>query len=637
MILMPLLSLIAWTIAFKRHGRDWLDSAVASLTIFGLTVALGTELQSLAGILVPFGSVLVWTLAAGLGLLYSRRAVPPVTTSATESGNPSRVELLIGLMPIVVFLGLTAAVALISAPNSYDGLSYHLTRVETWIQRGSVLPYPTHDTMQAFMPSWPEYAILQLRLLSGGDRFANLVQWIAFAGACGGAALLTRSLGGGRIAGLVSAALVATLPMAVAQASGTQTDLIAAAWAVIACVFAYRLVNTSMPWGNVLLSAVALGLAAATKQTAVLFGAFALFPALMLAWRSDRRLVAGWVAGAFLAVAVVAGPHLARTRAVFGNFRGDPALIETVVMTTKAPGQIAINMARNLTLHFGTPWFPVNRAVVSTVARASQSIGVHPSDPRTTWGTPFGLVPWNTHEEAAPNPLHLLLILGCLFALIRPGPGGATRIMFVGALVAGFVVFSASLKWQFYGSRLHTPLFVLALGWVAIELERAPWAVRRVVVLLLMLAALPGALLNYTRPLLSLHKGLVTPRQSILAVPRNVHYFLYMPELGRPYREVALRIADSGCDRVGVRAYVWEYAVRALVRNAGSEVRFHNVDVQNVTAGLNAPADEPCLLLHIGRNSGSLPRWAANWRPLVDHSSLGVRGIALFAPHVAKQ
>jgi hypothetical protein len=329
---------------------------------------------------------------------------------------------------------------------------------------------------------------------------------------------------------------------------------------------------------------------------------------------------------------MIAGPQLERNREVFGDMRGDRELVESVMMTTKTPAQVLINIVRNMSLHFGTPWHTVNASLAVGVVRLAQALGVDPNDTRTTWGTRFGPVPWNTHEEAAPNPLHLLVILGCMFSLIRPGSGATPRILFVAALAGGFLVFCASLKWQFYGSRLHTPLFVLALAWAAVELERAPLILRRVVVLLLMLAALPGALLNYTRPLLTPPNGLITPRPSLLAVPRNLHYFLYMPHLGLPYRDVALRIADSECEDVGVRAYLWEYAVRAVVRNAGSDPRYRNVDVQNASARFAVAAGKPCLLLQIGIGAGNLPGWAVGWRPLADHSALGARGIALFAP-----
>ena len=628
MILLPFLSSIAWAFAFHRGGKDWLDASVASLVVFGVTVALGTELQSLVGLLTPAGSLVVWVLAAALGLLYSRRAPAQAGRATGASDGPRALD----AAPAIILLGLTVAVALISAPNSPDALSYHLTRIEVWIQQGSVRPYAAHDTRQLFMPSWPEYAILQVRLLSGNDRFANLIQWIGFAGASGGAAVLARALGGGRWAALIGASLVSTLPMAVAQASGTQTDLVAACWAVTTCAYGYRLLSDPTRWGPLVFSALSLGLAAATKQTALLFAGLALLPALVLTLRTSPRRAAGWVVAIALAVAVIAGPQLKRNLDVFGSMAGDSALVGSMVMATRAPAQVVVNVMRNLAVHFGTPWDGMNQAVVDGIGGVARAIGVDPDDRRTTWGTDFTPVPWNTHEEAAPNPLHLLLLLGCLVALIRPAPGATPRILFVAALVAGFVVFSATLKWQFYSSRLHTPFFALALAWAAVELERLPSVARRALLVLVMLAALPGALLNYTRPLLSVPDARITPRPSILKVSRNLHYFMYMPNLGRPYLEVALKIADSGCDDVGVRAYFWEYAVRALIRNAGSDPRFRNVDVQNASGRFMVAGGTPCLLLQTGLNAATLPTWAADWRPLANHAALGVRGIALFAP-----
>jgi hypothetical protein len=97
---------------------------------------------------------------------------------------------------------------------------------------------------------------------------------------------------------------------------------------------------------------------------------------------------------------------------------------------------------------------------------------------------------------------------------------------------------------------------------------------------------------------------------------------------------VALKIADSGCDDVGLRTWhdVWSYAVLAMTRNAGSDAIFRSVDVENVSARYLQDKGTPCLLLQMGPFSGKLPAWAAGWRLVADHSALGVRGAALFAP-----
>jgi len=596
-----------------------------------VTVTAAPELQSLTGTLTATGSAIAWALAAGLGLALAQRAHRGASVAPGEPGT----ERLADLVPVGIFLALSGFLALVSAPNSYDGLTYHLVRVENWIQQGSLRPFAAHDTRQLFMPSWPEYAMVQFRLLSGGDRFANLVQWIGFAGAAGGAALLARALGGGRRAAVIAAGLVATLPMAVAQASGTQTDLVAACWAVATCAFGYRLLGDSPRAGNALLSALALGLATATKQTAILFGGAALLPAVgVLVWRRGRRLAVAWMAASVLAAAVLAGPQLARNQMVFGNLRGDPLWLDNMVMTAKGPNQVLGNMLRNLSVHFGTPWDGLNRAVVAGVADVSHAIGVDPSDRRTTWDAPFRPVPWSTHEEFAANPVHLLIILGCCVALLRKKTPGVC-LLFVAALLVGFVAFAALLKWQIYSSRLQTPLFVLALAGAAVALERAPGWATRALLGLLTLIALPDALLNYTRPLLTLPRGAVTPRPSVLSVPRNLQYFLYMPSLGLAYRDVALRIAPGSCNDVGVRAFPdeWEYAVRALARNAGSDARFRNVDVTNASARFAQVSGPPCLLLQIGPAAATPPGWAANWHPLADwHAPLGIRGLVLFEP-----
>jgi hypothetical protein len=630
-ILLPLLALLTWTLAFWSRGRNLVEAPLASLLVFGVTVSVATELQSLTRTLTATGSAVAWAFAASLGLALARRAPRGGATAPREPGAVQVAD----LAPVVIFLSLTGFLALVSAPNSYDGLTYHLVRVEHWIQQGSLRPFATHDTRQLFMPSWPEYVMLQFRLLSGGDRFANLVQWLGFAGAAGGAGLLARALGGGRRAAVLAASLVATLPMAVAQASGTQTDLVAACWAVAACAFGYRLLGDSLRASDGLLSAIALGLAGATKQTALLFGAIALLPAIALViWRGSRRLSVSWLAAGILAIGVFAGPQLARNRAVFGDVRGDPWLVKSVEMDTRAPNQVIGNILRNLSVHFGTPWNAVNRSVVEAVAAISREIGADPGDSRTTWDPHFVIVPWNTHEEEAPNPIHLLLVLGCIVALPRRKTT-RVRLLFIAAVVLGFIVFCAQLKWQSYASRLHTPLFVLALSWAAVELEGLSSVLRGGLLTLLTLAALPNALLNYTRPLLSLPGGAIAPRPSVLTIPRNLGYFLYMPQLARGYREVALRIADSECEDVGIRDWAdsWEYPVMALARNAGSTAKFRSVDVTNASARFAIEAGPPCLLLQIGPASGHLPAWAANWRPLVDwHALLRIRGIALFEP-----
>ena len=49
--------------------------------------------------------------------------------------------------------------ALLGAPNGFDAVTYHLTRVEHWIQNASVRHYPTHITRQIQLSPMAEFAL----------------------------------------------------------------------------------------------------------------------------------------------------------------------------------------------------------------------------------------------------------------------------------------------------------------------------------------------------------------------------------------------------------------------------------------------------------------------------------------------
>jgi len=629
MILLLVLAILGAGFAFRRGGMGLLDSGAAALICFGVAVSVVTELLSLAGVMTPTGSAVAWLLILGAILWWIRHssaaAVPARSTAAGYGPE---------LAIVLVFVALTGIVAVLSAPNSYDGLTYHLPRVERWIAQGSLQPFAAHDPRQLFMPSWSEYAMLQFRLLSGGDHFANLVQWLGFAGACAGAALLCGALGGTRAAMASAAVLVATLPMAVAQASGTQTDVVAACWTVLACAYGYRLTSSDSRPRDAGFAAAALGLAMATKQTAILFAALALLPAAIVILRRRPRLGLRWAGASIVSVLVLAGPQLLRNLEVFGSMRGEPGLRAAVTMETREPNQVAGNVLRNLSLHFGTTWPRVNQAIAAGVTRLSRAMAVDPNDPRTTMNyPPFRAMPWHTHEEAAPNPLHLFLLIGSLAALPWAKPD-RRQLAFVAMGVIAFVVFCAELKWQHYNSRLQTPWFVLALAWAGLLLGRLAVPVRRGLLVLFALAALPNALLNETRPLLTPRATSASPR-GILSTPRNIQYFMHWPYAAPAYQDAARRIAGQPCEDVGVISWPdsWVYPILALARTSGSKAAFRDVDVTNASARFAGPPSPPCLLLQIGPAAATPPAWAARWRRISQwHGGLHRASVAVFAP-----
>jgi hypothetical protein len=180
---------------------------------------------------------------------------------------------------VELFLGLTVA------PNTYDGLMYHLSRAAMWIQDGSVFGmdggtiYETqHQPVGEFLYAWT-------MLLLEGDRFAALVQWLAALG-CGlvvyeGA----RMIGYARSAAAFAAAVFLTMPQIVVQASSTFVDLPAALFVGAFAIFAIRWLRDRAA-GDLVVAALALGLAVGTKGTAFLAA-----PALLLLIGAEIRRV----------------------------------------------------------------------------------------------------------------------------------------------------------------------------------------------------------------------------------------------------------------------------------------------------------------------------------------------------------
>jgi hypothetical protein len=84
--------------------------------------------------------------------------------------------ILIYIFISIALLGLTAFVA---APNTWDSMTYHLSRVMHWEQNQSLAFYPTSIDRQLHLGPFAEMFILNFQVLAGTDHLANFVQFFA--------------------------------------------------------------------------------------------------------------------------------------------------------------------------------------------------------------------------------------------------------------------------------------------------------------------------------------------------------------------------------------------------------------------------------------------------------------------------
>ena len=390
-----------WVAAANSHGGVMAGHGLfLGAAAFGVALTVITEGLSLGNRLTPGWLGASWGLAGGLALwaLRGRRSAEPRVARATSMSR--------GVPGVIgTILAVTGAIALLSPPNTWDSMTYHMPRVAHWSQAGSVAHYPTHILRQLWLGPGAEFAVAHLYLLTGGDRLANMVQWLAFAGCVVGSAIVAGELGGGPRARAVAAVACATLPMAIAQASSTQNDLVAGFWMLSLGYWVLRF-RVAPGVGTAALIGISAGLAGLTKLPTWFLAVPWLLAFVAIAGPIGRqRAICCTVVMGLSAVALNFG-HASRTVPFLGpNEPSSEAGVEAsqhrlppvwtlYVNTTVDPRALASNVLRNAALHVVTPSERVNAWVQDAIVGAHRALGFDPNDGRTTarcsrWD-PFG-------------------------------------------------------------------------------------------------------------------------------------------------------------------------------------------------------------------------------------------------------
>ncbi|MGH8070503.1 MAG: hypothetical protein ACRERE_35750 [Candidatus Entotheonellia bacterium] len=507
-----------------------------------LTIAwLGVDVAAL----VYFWKVCLPALRQGR--LAALCALPGQTASRLPK---SSVALLVG---VGVILALVAVVALLSPPNTWDAMAYHMPRVVYWIQNRSVAFYSTPDLRQLYMPPWAEFAMLQVHILWGGDGLDNLVQWWSLLGSVVGVTFLAQCMGAGYRGQVLAAVVCVTVPQGILEASGAKNNYVTAFWLVALAYYLFRL-QREATLTNTFAVGGALGLAWLTKGTAYVFSVAMLCTwVLALPWKAKTV----WLTRLPLVVAfalMLNAAHFVRNYCLYGSPLGPSAegafgefRLTNDEITIAA---LVSNLLRNVSLHLGTPLSSVNLIEEKRVETLIRVVGDDPNSPRTTWsGTTFHVPEMSRHEALAGNPIHLVLILVTLALMLggRHLPLSKGVVMHVVGLVLGFVLFCALLRWQPWHTRLHLPLFVLWSAAIGVILTRVwrPSLTNGLGVLLLLMSA-PSVVANQLRPLA------LSGEFSILGQERSALYFAEHRGLQDAYQSAAQFVTGRDCQHVGL-------------------------------------------------------------------------------------
>jgi hypothetical protein len=550
------------------------DFFLRGCVALGIATALLTELLSPFHLLRRGPMVAAWLLILALAAFrFARRPkLPRFAIRPVEAG------LALACAAIVAIAAFTAYV---SPPNSADAMAYHMPRVLYWAQAGSVEFFPTPYFNQITLQPLAEYFALQSYLISGGDRFVNLITCAAFLAAIVGVSALSGALGAGTRGQAFAALFCATLPNGILQASGAKNEWMLALWLICAAYFA---AHEDAPF-----TGLSLGLALATKATAYLFAPPLVLAILLIRRRPVRARSLVWIAIGILAVNT---PQYVRNLRLSGSPLGyDSAQGDGVFRwRNEHPGlkSTVSNFIRHTSDQLGDRSPRWNRCVFEAAIALHRALGIDPDDPGTTWPSARFEPPLNANHEAdANNRWHLLL--AALAALFAAATRKRTWLVYGAGLLAAFLLFCFYLKWQLFMGRLELPLFALAAPLAGALLEAVRPAILAIVVALFLVSNTRLPLFqNWTRPLAGPH--------SLLATARDDNYFRDMVQWDNraSYLSAVDLTARSGCTEIGIDIgrNQLEYPFQALLRERNPAVRFLHTGVENASARYT-PAGQP--------------------------------------------
>lgn len=453
----------------------------------------------------------------------------------------------------------TLFICLVAYPNNWDSMTYHLARVMHWLQNGNVNHYATHIVRQVSQPPLSEYFQMHFILLSGSDRFANLVQWMFMTGAVIASGRIALLLTGNTHIAKLSALLAALIPMGILQSSSTQNDMAVSFFILTALLFAVRAIQNCFNFRDVWLFSTVVALACLTKGTAYVF----LLPAIAIygVIAAVRLRLGIWkplLTGLVIYFALNSF-FLQRNYTTFHHPLAPDTTLQNAFIGIQT---IATNLEKNLAMHFLTPWQALNRPVIAVTESYHHMIHTDVNDPRFNWqfSPPFRAAQLYPHEDYATAPLHVLLFcIACIFLLFTLGRHKWELLVFALAIAGMWVAFSMLLKWQVWHCRLHLPILLASTPLVAYFLYACRKYIRIIATGLCILVAAPSVFYNYSRPLFG--------NNSICTNSRFDQYFFNQPAIEQPFFQMSAIIQRNNLAHIGLllSGDSWEYPMWMLL------------------------------------------------------------------------
>jgi hypothetical protein len=575
-IILPIAFLICWIFIETTRAAGESDWRLSFLLAFVFTnaylIVLTEVLNFFHGITAwgVFGGWVVFALALGAILFFNRKKRPP-KLPVFKLKNIGLWDGVLIVLLILVFVAI-ALVAFLSRPYVSDVLHYHLPRVAHWIQNHSVNHFASGIEIQNRYPPAAEYQVLHVFILAGSDLFVKFPAWAMLVVAAISGSLFASKLGINRTGSTLTALFIATLPIAVMQASSVKNDIHVAAFTLLLATLMLSFLKGKPIWTAMAAIGLTFAMGYLTKSTTVLF------MAPLIVWFGVRCLkqfelgrVALWVLLVVALFLLLSGGFFARNMATYGSLQDVGASTRLLNDEFTVKGTFS-NLLRNTAFHLQYPWGGLRNWFEVTFIKVHVKLGMDINDPRYTSEGYFAIKPPGTSSTQSGNTLHahLLLVsmLVSIYLLIKKKMDTAVWLP-IALGGAGYLILSAVIKWQVFGARYSLAVFFLMAPIFGAVVSKIPFKwVQAVCGLALVGLSLPWLVSIHDRSLVPLRR--FTSSQSLFVSNR----FDFEPQY--PVLTALPEWVDrTHCDQIGIygTGAVTEYNIWSALDAPRDDIR----------------------------------------------------------------
>jgi hypothetical protein len=594
-----------------RHPEDPIRRVVLNAVVwYGCYLVFWLEVLSIFKLVTQASLVMIWgvPIIAFIGWWWRKKAVGQQLTFPSIRFPHTWWDWLL-LLVICCVLVTTALVAWISPPQTWDSLTYHLSRVAHWAQDRSIWHFATGSDRQTSMPPGAEEHILNFYIMTQGDRLSNFPEWFAMLGSLVGVSLIAYYLGAKTSGQLLAAGFAATIPMGIVQASSSITDYVATFWVIcaIAEVMAYHKSDENR---SLVYISLATGSAILTKPTVIPFLIpFICWLGYLLIKRHGLAITSKWGVSAILMTGIINVGYLARNVVTYGAL-SNPIDFTNHYNQLHSLQALVVTVLKNIGMQVGLPGLDkLNNAWFVMILKISVKLGLDINDPRMTALGHFHVSAPSNYEDAASNPYHAYLIFILFVLMFFLVKKHGKPFLVYGLLAAStFVLFSFIFKWNAFGTRYDLAFFVLFSPMAGIILGGFDkFKPGTLIVGLLFVGSFPWLFSIVSRPLIAHPEGI--PGQiSILKDSRQDLYFANAPEQRAAYIQFTDLIKNAGCSDIGLMLHGEdpEYLIWVMMGAPDASLNIQWI-IRGPTDKYSQPGFKPCAIICHGCTTDQTP------------------------------